>query len=489
MKTIPVLSLALLMVCNTTRADGPYQAMGFKVGEVTHDTAIVWTRLTKNPAPNPAGSPGFRLLYTDGTSEGLEAGAKKPVKEIQYPAGVTVNDIAFAAPGAPGQVHMRYAPTESLTGNEGPWVVTDWQDVDPDRDFIHQQKLTDLKPNTRYTLQVRGRSGRGVQPGPITTGSFKTAPAPDQAAPVVFTVSTGQAFNHRDRPDGYNIYPAMRKLDPSFFVHTGDIVYYDKLAKTLALARWHWQRTYSLPTNVDFHNNVASYFIKDDHDAHRNGAWAHMPDDRMFEFTWDQGLATFREQVPMGDKTYRTIRWGKDLQIWLVEGRDFRSPNTDPDGPNKTIWGAEQKAWFKRTVRESDAAFRVLISPTPVVGPDRDNKSDNHANLVFQHEGDELRAFIASQKNMVVVCGDRHWQYMSVHPTTGVREYSCGPASDIHAGGWSQEDDRPDYHKFLRVMGGFLSGTVDREGAKPTLTFKYHDVNGKVMYTDKLVVE
>lgn len=65
----------------------------------------------------------------------------------------------------------------------------------------------------------------------------------------------------------------------------------------------------------------------------------------------------------MGDKTYRTVRWGKDLQIWMVEGRDFRSPNTMEDGPEKTIWGAEQMAWFKRTVQASDATFRVLTHP------------------------------------------------------------------------------------------------------------------------------
>ena len=131
-----------------------------------------------------------------------------------------------------------------------------------------------------------------------------------------------------------------------------------------------------------------------------------------------------------------------------------------------------------------DAAFRVLISPTPIVGPDRDSKHDNHSNKDFTHEGDELRAFIAKQKNMVVVCGDRHWQYMSVHPKSGVREYSCGPASDQHAGGWKQNDFRKDYHKYLNVTGGFLSGTVERQKDKPTLTFRWHDVRGKVLHTD-----
>ena len=46
----------------------------------------------------------------------------------------------------------------------------------------------------------------------------------------------------------------------------------------------------------------------------------------------------------------------------FTEGRDFRSPNKMADGPDKTIWGAEQKAWFKRTVKESDATWKVLDS-------------------------------------------------------------------------------------------------------------------------------
>ena len=197
---------------------------------------------------------------------------------------------------------------------------------------------------------------------------------------------------------GYRIYASILKRDPDFFVHTGDIVYYDSRAKTLPLARWHWARMYSLPTNVAFHREVASYFIKDDHDTWMNDCWPGQQTLFMGEFTFEQGLTVFREQVGMGDRTYRTVRWGKDLQIWMVEGRDFRSPNPMLDGPEKTIWGKEQKAWFKETVRASDAAFRILISPTPVVGPDREKKNDNHANEGFTHEGDELRQFIAEQK-------------------------------------------------------------------------------------------
>ena len=392
-----------------------------------------------------------------------------------------MSSVRFASPGIDGQVRVSYRPKG---GTE--WTMTDWLDVDPDRDFTRQVTLPYLRPDTAYALRVESR--KGLQSGATVDGEFRTAPSADQRRRVVFTVSTGQAFPDRDGEHGYNIYEPMLELKPHFFVHTGDIVYYDRLAKNMALARYHWQRTYSLPSNVSFHRHVASYFIKDDHDSLVNDCWPAMVSPYMGEFTFAQGLQVFREQVPMGKKTYRTIRWGKDLQIWLVEGRDFRSPNTMPDGPTKTIWGPEQMQWFQETVAASRATFRILISPTPIVGPDRDNKHDNHSNKDFAYEGSRLRRFLADQKNMVVVCGDRHWQYHSIDPVTGLREYSCGPASNSHAGGWKQSDFREEYHRYLNVAGGFLSVTTDGVAEKPTLTFRYHDDTGKVGYVDKLVV-
>lgn len=475
-------ALLLFVFSEANAASGPYQATGFKVGEVSDTSAIVWTRLTLRAERNPPDAPMVQIKYVGGAEDASRR--RERVESVEYPGGVTVSDIRNAVPGTFGDVRVLYKPK----GSEK-WLQTSWQPVDPERDFTRQFPLTNLRPDTRYSIRVETRSGAAAAQGHSLDGGFKTAPVPNEPARVVFTVSTGQAYPDQDRPDGYNIYPEMRKLDPSFFVHTGDIIYYDKLAKTLELARYHWQRTYSLPTNVEFHRQVSSYFIKDDHDTWQNDCWPTMKSDYMYQFTFAQGVAVFLEQVPMGEKTYRTRRWGKDLQIWTVEGRDFRSANNAPDGPDKTIWGAEQKAWFKKTVQDSDATFRVLISPTPLVGPDRDNKHDNHANKDFKHEGDELRRFIASQKNMVVVCGDRHWQYMSIHPETKVREYSCGSATNKHAGGWKQDDFRKDYHRYLNVIGGFLCATVERVEGKPTLAFRFHDANGIVRFEDRLLAE
>jgi alkaline phosphatase D len=160
----------------------------------------------------------------------------------------------------------------------------------------------------------------------------------------------------------------------------------------------------------------------------------------------------------------------------LVEGRDYRSPNTQADGPDKTIWGKEQMEWFKQTVEASDATFKILISPTPVIGPDRSQKKDNHSNKGFYHEGEIIRKFIASQPNMYVICGDRHWQYVSEHQDYGIVEFSIGANSDDHAGGWKQEDVRPE-HLYLNVVGGTMTVTIDPKG-KGSISVVHYDVNG-----------
>jgi alkaline phosphatase D len=185
----------------------------------------------------------------------------------------------------------------------------------------------------------------------------------------------------------------------------------------------------------------------------------------------------------MGDLTYRTVRWGKGLQVWMVEGRLYRSPNNLKDGPGKLIWGGKQRQWLMRTILASDAHFRVLISPTPIVGPDRSRgKNDNHSNRAFQTAGDYFRNWTKEQqlKNFYVCNGDRHWQYMSIDPKTGLREFCCGPASDSHAGGNPKQDKS--IQPWLRVKGGFLSVSVFQENRTPTIVFRHHDVHGKVVH-------
>lgn len=459
---------ASLFACRLADGNAAEMAMGLRVGEVTHDAAIVWTRLTRD---------------AERKWDGYRESKKRVPKQSDYvPSEVNVEDRDGAAPGAVGQVRLVYSKAKSLSDAR----TTDWVTVVAEHDFIHQFRLGDLQPATRYYLRVDARDSSEAEVTATVSGSFGTPATADQWQDVKFGVVTGQSYWDLDDRAGYHIYPAMQQLKLNFLVPTGDTVYLDSeapRARTIELARLHWQRMYSLPRHVEFHRNVPGYWEVDDHDAWANDCWPTMQAAWMNPLTFEQGFAIYREQVPMGDLTYRTVRWGKGLQIWMVEGRLYRSPNTLPDGPDKTIWGAEQLAWLQRSIEKSDADFRVLISPTPIVGPDRDRgKNDNHANTAFTYEGNLFRSWTESSKlrNFYTCCGDRHWQYMSIDPKSGLREFSCGPASDEHAGG---NPKQPDWQPFLRVKGGFLTVSVNKSAGTPKISFRHHDVHGKVVHS------
>ncbi|RUL88259.1 alkaline phosphatase D family protein [Tautonia sociabilis] len=461
----PILAGSLLFSAVAVPQDpGTRQATGVKIGEVSATSAIIWMRLTKHSSRN---------------AEGPDR-VGQPVEPV--PEDAEVPGLRHACPGAPGRVRVRYGTDPGLEGA----LATDWVEVDASTDFIHQFALGGLRPATEYHFAAETAGPDGAPEHTPLLGRFRTAPPPDEPARVVFAMNTCQMYKDVDHPDGFEIYEAIGRLSPDFLVTAGDIVYYDNedpRARTIPLARYHWQRMYGFPRHIELLRHLPVYFTKDDHDLLSDDCWPGLDPPFMRPMTFADGLRLFREQVPMGDgPSYRTFRWGKDLQIWLVEGRDDRSPNTLPDGPGKTIWGAEQKAWLRRTMQESDATWKLLISPTPIVGPDRENKRDNHANTGFAHEGREIRRWLAEHlpENAFILCGDRHWQYHSVDPETGVQEFSVGAASDEHAGGSPGLD--PEYHRFHRLAGGFLLVVVDRPGGSPTIAFQHRDVDGAIVY-------
>ncbi len=458
---IVLAAMIVFLSAGISRADGPYLANGVKVADVSQESATIWARLTAEARRRD----GIIL-------KGLVA---------TLPAGAKVDDLQGAVPGAPGRVRVRFGTRDDLSES----ASVSWTPVAADKDFTCELKITGLKPATVYHYVVEASPPASDSVSARQQGRFETLPPATAAVDGCFTVMTCQMYKDLDDPDGFLIYDAMAALRPRFVVATGDSVYLDNeppVARSVELARHHWQRMYSLPRLVRFHLQVPCYWEKDDHDTYANDCWPSMKPAQMAPLTYAEGLRVFREHVPAPARLYRTVRWGKDVELWLVEGRDFRSPNDMPDGPDKTIWGAEQKAWLKKTLLASDATFRILISPTPIVGPDRAKKADNHANKAFAHEGNEFRRWASENlpRNFMVFCGDRHWQYHSVDPATGVHEFDCGPASDEHAGGTPGED--PAYHRFHRVKGGFLSANLARDGSRHRLHVRFHDVQGKVVY-------
>lgn len=344
-------------------------------------------------------------------------------------------------------------------------VVEKTEHASTEYDFIARAEFAKLKPGTKYRCYTHLMADDGSK-GAGPTAEFKTLPGAQRTDPVRFVVVTGMNYAkfHGDNridleqhllenntklaapysgPDKHLGYPALAtilKETPDFFIGTGDNVYYDTpdnpRAETVPELRQKWHEQWVQPRYRDLFAKVPTYWMVDDHDYRiddGDNSGDHDP-------TPEVARRMMLEQLPygaMGDesiKTYRTHRVSRDLQIWFLEGRIHRNDNAMPDGSDKSIWGQEQKAWLKRTLLASDARFKLLLSPTPMIGPDDVRKTDNHTNHGgFRHERDEFFSWLKDTKiaeqHFYIICGDRHWQYHSVHPS-GIEEFSCGALID-----------------------------------------------------------
>jgi beta-galactosidase len=436
-----------------------FNAQGEMVGEVTPNSALLQSRLTAIPGPE---------LDADG-------------------------DI----PGIAGQARFEWSEYENFTKSQ----LTPSIEAQADSDFIIRSRLADLQPGTRYFYRLVFEDGRKG-----ATRSFKTLDP--EAKGVSFTIGSCMNYlafttgvsngggpvtaSEEDKQLGYPSFVAMQKLNPDFFIGAGDVVYYsfplDAPAKTLPGMRKKWHEQFRFPRMAEFFTSTPTYWLKDDHDFRFDDA-DQSGDKPPLAST---GMSIFREQMPIhpaGDQStpnYRTLRISKDVQLWFLEGRDHRSDNKSLDGPAKSLWGAAQREWLERTLAASAAKWKILISPTPMVGPDRASKSDNHTNHAgFRAEADSFFAWLQKKdiKNVLILCGDRHWQYHSVHPT-GVEEFSVGALNDENSiKGLKPGDPKstdPDslvkqLYQYTEPTGGFVHVTANPDS---TLKIQFFDDRG-----------
>ena len=352
------------------------QASGVRIGEMTPDSAVIWTRRTAS---------ANRLA--DGI---LRRGAGKNARAPQ--PGEDVNRFEGACPGGNGYVRLIIEPVSG----RGPKRSFDWVEVNPERDYTHQFRVPGLEPATSYRYVVETREGRTKRVDSPLGGQFRTAPTAGSDAPVHFALTSCQKYSETDRRDGFHMYEALERVRADFFVSCGDNVYYDSddpVVNSAAVARYHWQRMYSMATLHSCLRNLPGYWQKDDHDVYSDDSYPGMQTQKMLPFQFAEGQRLFREQIPSPSETrplYRHFRWGTQLEIWLPEARDYRSPNPEPDGPGKSIWGPDQKRWLLETLANSPARWKFVINPNPVI-PDHARKRDNHSNPTYATEGREFR--------------------------------------------------------------------------------------------------
>ena len=279
------------------------------------------------------------------------------------------------------------------------------------RDFTVKQRVDGLSPGTRY--YYRFRAGEAVS----ATGMFVTAL--EATASVAFRfVFSGDSDGTR-APDGtpafnnFEVLDAAAAEDPAFFLYFGDTIYGDRQPAATTLdgyrAKYRVNRGYPALTNILA--RTSTYNTWDDHEVANDFDGATADRTRV-----EAGRQAFREYMPIDDSggdtatMYRTFRWGRDVELFALDERSFRSADVsaacsaggtpDPlpgaaapgvpdalrggrgllglpaevpveclaalDDPSRTMLGAAQKEFLKTRLRASDATWKVIVNEVPM---------------------------------------------------------------------------------------------------------------------------
>jgi len=293
-------------------------------------------------------------------------------------------------------------------------------------DFTIQSLITGLDPATQYYYRFAAVESDLVSP----IGAFRTSPVENDGAPVRFVLSGDSNLGYVG-PLGldFHVLSAAAAEDPDFFVFFGDTIYADSgvlpggaNAFTLDEYREVHKLTRADPHMQELIASTGTFSGWDDHEV-RNDYDGETVDPEQFE----NGAQAFFEYLPLRQNpvgppyiTHRNVRWGEHVEVFFLDGRQFRSaeffcnpdpiadgpetPDTlfspfvedevlaviadpvigpiaaqllltpsDPDcvdtllaDPTRTLLGADQLADLKQALVDSTATFKIIINDVPL---------------------------------------------------------------------------------------------------------------------------
>jgi alkaline phosphatase D len=375
--------------------------------------------------------------------------------------------------------------------------------VEPSRNLTAKLVLQPLEPATRYRYVISQNQEE-------IAGEFVTAPPPTSPTPVRFTWSgdLGSREHCRRPGDGYGIFRAMAQEPADFFLFVGDTIYadhvcggvehlpgYDFVARRLADFWTKHRYNREDPAVQEYFRRTAVYAIWDDHEVRNNFAG---PSEPLMETGRRAFLDYFPIRPPREDpgRLYRSLRWGALLEVFILDTRQYRSPNTTADGPGKTMLGAAQRRWLLDSVTASAAVWKVVVSSVPLSVPTGGRAHDSWSSASpqgvpeehgtgFAVERDAILRTLRQRgvKNLVFLAADVHHAELIRHqptPEWSFHEFIAGPLSA--SPGRPRPLDARLNPRSLWSLGGtpnFGDVTIDATG----LTVRIVDAQGQVRFT------
>jgi alkaline phosphatase D len=392
------------------------------------------------------------------------------------PQGITVGDVTsqsvllWLRTDGPMMVQVEWAPVAAwdrvskMGSAVAPVARTRLFTTGQETDFTLAMPIEGLTPATRYRYYIfvgsKGREGTSTEARVGARGEFTTLPDAASSAPVTFAWSGDLGGQGRCRRGaaGYPIFDVMRAKQLDFFLFLGDTVYADNLcpsppnepgadflATTLAEFRARHRDQRGAEGLRRFLEQVPVYVVWDDHEVRNNFAGP-------FDSQMSVGRQALREYWPIRvapvdpDRIYRTVRAGSNLELFILDTRQYRSRNSDQDGPTKTMLGETQLQWLLNGLTESTATWKVVVTSVPLsipkgggAGvPGNDGWAGGADGTGFERERQVIvdRVLERKVKNVVFMAGDVHSVQANAYDPNGdgipdFHEFVAGPLSAV----------------------------------------------------------
>ncbi|MBD2336740.1 alkaline phosphatase D family protein [Calothrix sp. FACHB-156] len=480
------------------------------------------------------------------------------------PYGVACGDISddsiiiWSKSDRPARMIVEYSTNESFRRVQrvfGPAALED-------SDFTARLNLNNLPPGQQifYRVTFQNLADKNIYSAPLT-GTFRT---PSKYKKDIFFAwggdTAGQGWGINPDFGGMKIYETMRKMNPDFFIHSGDNIYADgpipsqvtlddgkiwnnittpaksKVAETLDEFRGNY--IYNLmDENVRrFNAEVPILSQWDDHEVTNNwypGEILPINDTRYTvkdtSLLAERGRQAFLEYMPIrykGDltdkaKIYRSFSYGPLLEIFMLDERSYRGPNTTnrqtTQSKETEFLGSKQLRWLKRQLQQSKATWKVIASDMPLglVVPDGSTDFEAWANgdgaaLGRELELADLLRFIKRNyiKNVVWLTADVHYAAAHYYDPAKAQftdfkpfwEFVAGPLNAGTFGPNKLDNTFGPQVKFLSIPPGMKAnrppseglqffGTVKINSYTTVMTVRLHNLKGETIYTIDLPPE
>jgi alkaline phosphatase D len=339
----------------------------------------------------------------------LRASADVPVLTHGVASGdvTDTSAVIWAAVDQPAEMHVRIEPVVGVGGARE--VAGSSAEAGA---LTATASVFGLRPGTEYRYSVWFANAAGTSAS--EAGRFKTAPAASDSRAVSFIWSGdlgGQTYCRRVGA-GYPIFAPMAELAPDFFVANGDMIYADNACPadgpepgwknvpgdfksvTDASVPWtdaaaldaayagHWRYNRADAAFQSFLRGTSMYVQWDDHEvtndfAARSPAYPATPERAGFAQLVAAGRRWLFAFHPIArdraepDRIYRSVRWGRELELFILDARSYRSENAleDSEANAKSLLGAAQRAWLETGLARSTATWKVVSSDVPLSVP------------------------------------------------------------------------------------------------------------------------